>query len=48
MTKRAQIKLFHESNSVKEILSSNKESQLYVEGIMDGIDYHDKITRSEF
>ena len=39
MTKRGQIKLFHEANMVKETLSANKEAQIYVEGIMDGIDY---------
>ena len=33
---------------LKEILSANKEGQLYVEGIMDGIDYHEKISRVEF
>lgn len=37
-----------ESNRVKETLSANKEANLFVEGIMDGIDFHSKITRTEF
>lgn len=37
-----------ESNRVKETLSANKEASMFVEGIMDGIDFHSKITRVEF
>ena len=29
----------------KEVLSANKEATLFVEGLMDGIDFSEKITR---
>lgn len=48
LNKRGLIKLLAESNKVKETLSANKEASMFVEGIMDGIDFHSKITRAEF
>lgn len=48
LDKRGLIKLLAESNRVKETLSANKEASMFVEGIMDGIDFHSKITRVEF
>lgn len=48
LTDRAMIKLLHECEKVKEILSANKEANIYVEGIMDGIDFYDKISRTKF
>ena len=33
---------------MKEVLSANKEATLFVEGLMDSIDYMEKITRAEF
>jgi len=37
-----------ESNKVKEVLSANKEAHVFVEGIMDGIDFNSKISRTTF
>ena len=33
---------------MKKILSSNKEATVFVEGIMDGIDFSAVITRKKF
>lgn len=48
LDKKGLIKLLAESNKVKETLSANKEASIFVEGIMDGIDFHSKMTRTEF
>ena len=48
LSNRGKVKLFIEANKVKEVLSANKEATLFVEGLMDSIDYMEKITRSEF
>ena len=48
LSKKGKIKLFLESNQMKEVLSANKDATLFVEGIMDGIDFMEKITRAEF
>ena len=39
LSKRGKIKLFIESNKMKEVLSANKDATLFVEGIMDSIDF---------
>ena len=48
LTERAKLKLITEATKVKEILSANREANIYVEGIMDGIDYFEKISRNKF
>lgn len=42
------LKLVKECNYLKEILSANKESQIGVEGFVDGIDFKSKIKRETF
>lgn len=39
------MKLLHEAAEAKETLSANKEVQVYVEGLMDGIDLNFPLTR---
>jgi len=39
------IKLQNQCNKVKEVLSANKESLFFVEGLHDEIDFRSKITR---
>ena len=42
------IKLHKESEKIKEVLSANKEMNVYLENLLDGDDFHTVITRSEF
>lgn len=42
------IRLLAESEKVKKVLSSNKEASVFVEGIMDGLDFSATITRKQF
>lgn len=42
------VKLLKECNRLKHVLSSNKEAQFYVEGILDGIDFVSSIKKEEF
>lgn len=37
-----------ESEKVKEVLSANREGQLIIEELFDGIDFQSKLTRAEF
>ena len=46
--KIAMIKLHKESEKIKEVLSANKEMNVYVENLADGEDFHALITRKEF
>jgi hypoxia up-regulated 1 len=46
--KRAMMKLLKESNTLKEVLSANKESQFSVEALLEGEDFRSKITREQF
>lgn len=41
-------KLFNKCHKLKEVLSANKEATLFVEGLIDGIDFRAPIKRSEF
>lgn len=41
-------KLLKASNRYKEILSANKETHIYIEGLIDGEDYSTTILRSTF
>lgn len=43
--RRAMVKLLKECNRLKHVLSSNKEAQFYVEGILDGIDFVSSIKK---
>lgn len=45
--KRAWGRLMNKCSDVKETLSANKDVQVYMEGIMDGIDLNVMVTRSE-
>ncbi|CAK65920.1 unnamed protein product (macronuclear) [Paramecium tetraurelia] len=45
---KAMNKLLKASNKYKEILSANKETQVYLEGLIDGEDYTTSIQRSTF
>lgn len=42
------VKLFNECHKLKEVLSANKEATLFVEGLIDGIDFRAPIKRTEF
>jgi len=42
------IKLIKEAEKVKEVLSANKEMNVYIENLLDGEDFHALITRAEF
>ena len=46
--KATMIKLHKESAKIKEVLSANKEMNVYVENLADGEDFHALITRAEF
>ncbi|EGR32714.1 hypothetical protein IMG5_073090 [Ichthyophthirius multifiliis] len=46
--RKGMVKLLKESNKVKEILSANKETQFFSEGLLDGNDFKSFITRSKF
>ena len=37
-----------ESEKIKLVLSANKEATVFVEGIMDGIDFSATMTRRQF
>jgi molecular chaperone DnaK (HSP70) len=37
--------MLSEAARTKVVLSSNKEATLFIEGIMEGIDFNEKITR---
>jgi molecular chaperone DnaK (HSP70) len=39
------VKLMHKCGDVKEVLSANKEAQVYIEGIIDGIDLKTVVKR---
>ena len=39
------IKLHKESEKIKEVLSANKEMNVYIENLADGDDFHTLITR---
>ena len=43
--KIAMIKLHKESEKIKEVLSANKEMNVYIENLADGDDFHTLITR---
>ncbi|CAD8142674.1 unnamed protein product [Paramecium pentaurelia] len=45
---KAMNKLLKAANKYKEILSANKETQVYLEGLIDGEDYTTSIQRSTF
>ncbi len=42
------VKLLKECNKLKEVLSANKETQFFSEGLLDGADYKSQITRAIF
>ena len=42
------LKLIKEGKRIKEILSSNKDAQVYLEGLADGMDLITVIERSKF
>lgn len=39
------VKLLHKCADAKEVLSANKEAQVYIEGIIDGIDLKTVVKR---
>lgn len=41
-------KLLKAANKYKEILSANKETHVYIEGLIDGEDYSTTILRTTF
>lgn len=48
LSQRGYIRLLAESEKIKLVLSANKEATIFVEGIMDGIDFSSTITRKQF
>lgn len=48
LSQRGQIRLLAESEKMKLVLSANKEATVFVEGIMDGIDFSATINRKQF
>ena len=44
----AMAKLLKESAKVKEVLSANKETSFYVEGLLDDLDFKTTVSRSKF
>ena len=47
-SKSAMIKFHKESEKIKEVLSANKDINVYIENVFEGEDFHAVITRSEF
>lgn len=47
LSQRGQIRLLAEAEKTKKVLSANKEATIFVEGIMDGIDFSDHLRRTE-
>jgi hypoxia up-regulated 1 len=45
---RALIKLFHEAERAKQVLSANMEYTAQVEGLIDEIDFKHRVTRDQF
>lgn len=45
---RARLRLLDNIEKVRKLLTSNKEADLVVEALMDDIDFHKMLTRSEF
>jgi molecular chaperone DnaK (HSP70) len=45
---KAMAKLEKNAMKVKEILTVNKDTQVMIEGLYNGVDYRDKITRDQF
>lgn len=48
LNQRGYIRLLAESEKTKLVLSANKEATIFIEGIMDGIDFSATITRKQF
>jgi len=47
-SKKAMVKLLKECNHMKEVLSANKETAFYVEGLIENIDFVSHIDRATF
>lgn len=47
LNQRGKIRLLAEAEKTKKVLSANKEATLFIEGIMDGIDFSSTIKRRE-
>jgi len=48
LSQRGMIRLLSESERMKLVLSANREATIFIEGIMDGIDFTAVINRREF
>lgn len=46
--KKAMLKLLSQCNRVKEVLSANKDAAVYIENLIDGLDFKFQITRQQF
>jgi molecular chaperone DnaK (HSP70) len=45
LSQRGKIRMLAEAEKTKKVLSANKDATLFIEGIMDGIDFSASITR---
>lgn len=48
LNQRGIIRLLAEAEKTKKVLSANKDATVFVEGLMDGIDFSEHITRRQF
>ena len=48
LNQRGRIRLLAEAEKTKNVLSANKEAMIFIEGIMDGIDFSSSMRRREF